>query len=241
MCYHASVPDKTNVSKMFKDMIMDFDYRGFYHVSGFSHPDLPVVTSLEEGKVMTAMWGFLPFFVKDKEKAKETMRMTLNATCEKLFTTPMYKAAAPKQRCLIAVTGFFEWKWLDEKGKEKVPYFIHVPGQDAFTFGGIYNDWTDPDTGEIIKTCSIVTTPANTLMAEIHNNKKRMPFILSEEQWPLWLDTTTPEEAVQDLMKPYPEGLLAAHEISRNITKRGFDTNVPEIQEPVNNTPPALF
>lgn len=241
MCYHASVPDKTNLSYLFKGANVAFDYRGFYHVSGFSHPDLPVVCSPEMDKVETAMWGFLPFFVKDKEKAKETMNMTLNATCEKLFSTPMYRAAAPKQRCLVAVNGFFEWKWLDDKGKEKVPYYIFLPDHSAFTFGGIYNDWTDPETGEVIKTCSIVTTPANTLMAEIHNNKKRMPFILAPEQWDIWLDPATPQQAVQDIMKPYPEGLLTAHEISRNITKRGFETNVPEIQEPVTTPPTTLF
>ena len=115
-----------------------------------------------------------------------------------------------------------------QKGKVKTPYFIYAEGRQPFTFGGIYNSWTDYESGQVFDTFSIVTTPANKLMEEIHNNKKRMPLIVGQEEWGKWLD---PEADINPLLQPFPDGFLKAHTISRNITRRGFNTNVPEIQE----------
>ena len=76
---------------------------------------------------------------------------------------------------------------MDPKGKEKQQYLITLPNEEPFAFGGIYSEWTDKNTGELLNTYSIVTTEANELMAEIHNNKKRMPVILTPETEKFWL------------------------------------------------------
>ena len=91
----------------------------------------------------------------------------------------------------------------------------------------------DRETGEAFDTYAVMTTPANVLMSEIHNNKKRMPFIVPEEHWGRWMDGSAADEQITDILKPLPDGVLTCHEISRNISKRGYDTNVPEIQAPV--------
>ena len=90
-------------------------------------------------------------------------------------------------RCLVLSDGFYEWQWLDDKGKQKLKFLITRPNEEAFAFAGLWNDWVDKSTGEIIKTYTIITTAANELMAKIHNNKKRMPFILSNEIEEAWL------------------------------------------------------
>jgi putative SOS response-associated peptidase YedK len=79
---------------------------------------------------------------------------------------------AVKNRCLIIADGFFEWKWLDKAGKEKQQYQISLPSNELFAFAGIYSTWTDKTTGEMINTYAIVTTEADSFMAEIHNIKK---------------------------------------------------------------------
>ena len=89
---------------------------------------------------------------------------------------------------MILVNGFHEWKWLDEKGKNKEHYLIKVANQPIFEIGGLYNIWKDPETGKEITTVTIVTTEANELMAEIHNTKHRMPILLNKQTQYRWLD-----------------------------------------------------
>jgi putative SOS response-associated peptidase YedK len=112
---------------------------------------------------------------------------TLNARIETANELKSYKNSVDK-RCLILVNGFHEWKWLDEKGKNKEQYLINIKGQPIFAIGGLYNVWKDPTTGKSINTVTIVTTQANEIMAEIHNTKHRMPILLDKKIQCRWLD-----------------------------------------------------
>jgi putative SOS response-associated peptidase YedK len=233
MCYAKATPEEAELTSYIETInpavqLEIFDYQPFYHVSGFTHPKAPVLTAAEPQKIKPFIWGFIPHWSKTREDAMKNANVYLNTTCEKATST--YKPFF-RQRCLVFVKGFFEWQWKDEKGKEKVPYFIHM--DKPFALGGYYNSWTDKETGEVFDTYSVITTPANELMAAIHNNKKRMPLIVPETDWSVWLDQNAQQDAILPLLKPLADGLLQCHPISKNITKRGFDTNVPEMQEPV--------
>jgi len=127
-------------------------------------------------------WGLIPFWSKDDN----IKRATLNAKVETLSEKPSYRNST-KKRCLVIADGFYEWQWLDPKGKEKQKYLIRAKDQEIFALAGIYSHWTDKSTGEEKDTFSIVTTEANELMAEIHNNKKRMPIVLRKEDQRRWL------------------------------------------------------
>ena len=229
MCYHKSSPKSERLEEYVKGYeIAVPKYKSYYHVSGFAHPQMPILTMDEPDKVKTSMWGLVPIFARDRKDAQGWANKMLNATSEKMDST--YKPYFKSKRCLIFVDGFYEWQWLDAAGKQKVPYFIHREDNLPFTLGGIYNEWGDEDTGELFHTYSVITTPANELMGTIHNNKKRMPAIIDEKDWEQWLD---PKQQPQDLLNPFREGFLFAHEISKNITKKGVDTNVPETQAAV--------
>lgn len=149
---------------------------------GFTYPKTPVITNIESRSIQLFNWGLIPFWAKDKTIASST----LNARIETIKEKPAFRNSV-KNRCLILSDGFYEWQWLDKKGKKKQQYLITLPGEKPFAFGGIYSEWTDKTTGELMNTYSIVTTEANELMAEIHNNKKRMPVILTPETEKLWL------------------------------------------------------
>ena len=148
---------------------------------------------------------------------------------ERIYETASYKNVAGKYRCLVWVNGFYEWKWLDDKTKEKIPYFICIKDRKPFALGGIYTKWTDTETGELSNTCSMVSTAANKLMAEIHNSKKRMPLVLTTDNSLNWLKNGEKIQ-VEAMMHTSPDGLLTAHTISKLITSRGVDMNVPEVQ-----------
>lgn len=70
------------------------------------------------------------------------------------------------------------------------------------------------------------------MMAHIHNTKERMPVMLPQEHEKLWMDTTIPLKDALSLLKPYPEAGMQSHTISTLITRRGANTNVPEVHAP---------
>ena len=83
----------------------------------------------------------------------------------------------------------YEWKWIDKQGKKKQKYLIELPNSELFSFAGLYDQWIDKQTGEIINiSCSIVTTEARGIMREIHNSKMRMPLIIENNQMEDWLE-----------------------------------------------------
>jgi len=150
--------------------------------NGFQYPKTPVITNIESDTIQLFNWGLLPHWAKDTTIRKST----LNARIETLTEKPSFRDAINK-RCLILVDGFFEWQWLDPKGKNKQKYQITLTNNEAFAFAGLWNEWTDKTTGELIKSYTIITTEANELMSQIHNSQKRMPFILSKENEFEWL------------------------------------------------------
>jgi putative SOS response-associated peptidase YedK len=128
----------------------------------------------------------------------------------------------------VLADGFFEWM---EFQKKKYPHYVHLEGASVFAFAGLYSHWTDKETGELFRTFTVITTDANPLMARIHNTKKRMPVILPHDLWNTWLDPLLTREQIHDLLLPCPDAGMSAYPISRLITTRGADTNVPEIRE----------
>jgi len=131
----------------------------------------------------------------------------------------MFKVPFRRNRCLIPASGFFEWT--GEKGN-KQPWYIARKDGTPLTFAGIYDTWRNPETGDHIKSCSIITTDANAFMSQIHI---RMPVILEEQHWREWL-----AELRQDLLKPANDNLLQAWKVSPNVNSsryQGDDTTVP--------------
>ena len=82
---------------------------------------------------------------------------------------------------MIFSDGFYEWKWLDKQGKKKQKYLIELPNSELFSFAGLYDHWVDKQTGEIINSCSIVTTEAKGIMREIHNSKIRICLLYTSD------------------------------------------------------------
>lgn len=148
--------------------------------NGFTHPQLTVITDTHPQETRLQQWGLIPHWAKDNS----IQRYTLNARVESLAQRPAYRSA---KRCLILVDGFFEWQWLDPQGKRKQKHLITHPHGELFALAGLWDQWVDRQTGEIVESCSIVTTAAIGVMCEIHNSKQRMPFALVEDSIAGWL------------------------------------------------------
>lgn len=154
--------------------------------NGFEFPKTPVIANNHPGIIQMFSWGLIPFWAKDNTIRKNT----LNARIETIQEKPSFRNVV-KNRCLILADGFFEWQWLDNKGKAKQKYEISLPDHEPFAFGGLWSEWVDQSTGEVVNSYTILTSEANELMSQIHNTKKRMPVIVSlvkEEAWLLGND-----------------------------------------------------
>ena len=111
------------------------DFKGSGFLNGFTNPKMPVIIDENPDEAILGDWGLIPFWSKDRKIQK----MTLNARIESLTEKPSFKNSV-SNRCLVLVNGFYGWKWLDSKGKNKEKYFIQLDnGDQPFALGGIYN------------------------------------------------------------------------------------------------------
>jgi len=169
-----------------------------------ANPDLrptdtaPVVRRAHESgqrEVALLRWGLVPVWAKDLKFGARC----INARSETLATTPSFRVAYRKRRCLVPVNAFFEWS--GEPGR-KTKWRIGLKDEPLFALAGLWEWWKDPATGQGVETYTIVTTRANELIAPIHD---RMPVVITETDHDRWLD---PADPAVDLLEPRPAGEL---------------------------------
>ncbi|WP_083919488.1 SOS response-associated peptidase [Pontibacter roseus] len=154
-----------------------------------------------------------PFWAKDAKAVKRA----INARAETLAEKPSFRSLLNSKRCLVPADGFFEWQ---VTGQGKVPYRILLKNEELFTFAGLWDEWADKGTGEVLHTFTIITTEANDVVRPIHD---RMPVILSPEAEELWLDEHEPQEDLLALLRPYKGEEMKAYPVS------------PLVNSPLNN------
>ncbi|SLN53289.1 Putative SOS response-associated peptidase YedK [Roseivivax jejudonensis] len=140
-------------------------------------------------------WGFLPHWYKDPKDGP----LLINARAETVAEKPAFRAAARERRCLIPSSGFYEWQRFEDGRKQ--PYLITRTDGEPLVMAGIWQDWERD--GTAYRSCAIVTTEAEGRMADIHT---RMPVIVDQADWPLWLGEDG--KGAARLMRAAPEGSL---------------------------------
>jgi len=182
-------------------------------------PTQPVASILRNGEAHLAelRWGLIPSWAKDESIGA---RM-INARAETLMEKPSFKGLLRSKRCLIIADGFFEWK--QEDGR-KTPMYITMADHQPFAFAGLWDSWKNPE-GEPLRTCTIITTEPNEVVASIHN---RMPAILLPEAYESWLDPSIKDEHfLSHWLAPYPAQAMTARPVSRLVNDPRNDS--PEI------------
>jgi putative SOS response-associated peptidase YedK len=183
--------------------------------------DVPVIIYDGSNRLAMFRWGLIPFWAKDPSIGNKM----INARAETVDEKPSFKHSLQRKRCLVLADGFYEWK---KEGSTKRPHRISLKNKDLFGFAGLWDTWKSP-AGDIINSCSIITTSPNELMAVIHN---RMPVILPREVEQLWLDQgITDSHFLKSLLKPYPADLMIAYEVSTLVNSP--KNNGPECLAPV--------
>lgn len=184
----------------------------------------PVITNEARDEATLLRWGLIPSWSKDASIAASLINARADSAPEK----PSFRSAFKRRRCLVPATGFYEWK-KSEDGKSKTPLYIQVSDTPLFAMAGLWEVWKQPDTGELIKTYTILTTDANEFMQPIHT---RMPVILRREDYDLWLqEDEVPADVLRPLLKPFTAGAMKAYEVSKAVNRPANDS--PLLIEPV--------
>lgn len=234
MCYHKSEKFNLNDLELYYQSVysefVEQNFQEHYHVNGFDFQPSAIIAAQQPKEIQLYNWGLVPWWVKGRKEAEMMRLKTLNCISEEAYDKPAFRDSLNDgKRCLVPASGFFEWRWGDAAGKRKYPYYIFVKDQPIFSMGGIHSRWVDTETGEVIYSYSILTTKANPMMEKIHNNKKRMPVIIPREFEQDWLNAKLTKDDVLALCQPLDQNKMDAHTITKLITARDRDTDVPEV------------
>jgi putative SOS response-associated peptidase YedK len=181
-------------------------------------------------------WGLIPNWAKDVSVGNKM----INARAEGIETRSAYKRALLRRRCIIPADAFYEWQAREDPSRpgkrSKLPYVIRHHDGSPLAFAGLWEFWRPPDDpdGEPIRSCVIITTEANDLVAPIHN---RMPVILPPDAWDQWLDPANEDlAAIKGLLVPAPSADFEAFPVSTRVN--GVANEGPELIDPL---PPATW
>ena len=181
----------------------EFVYKPRYNVA----PTQQVLTYGAQGvnTVEYMRWGLVPFWAKDLSIGYKM----INARAETVATSNAFKTPLKMRRCLILADGFYEWK---KNGASKTPMRIVLRSQQPFGFAGLWDKWTNRETQEVVRSCTIITTEPNELMESIHN---RIPVILPSEAHAAWLDMGIDDPMkLTPLLQPFPADEMEAYAVS---------------------------
>lgn len=184
---------------------LTFDYFARYNIAPGQLA--PIVAQDRRGRragVLT--WGLIP------QWRDEPGTGLFNARSESVASKPSFRPAFERRRCLVPADGFYEWS---EGAGGKHPFWIHPVDRGVIAFAGLWERWSRPG-AEDRNTFTIITAAANTDIRPLHH---RMPVVVDRTDFDVWLDDTSDAETLAALLRPAPQGMFAAHAVSRRVNR----------------------
>jgi putative SOS response-associated peptidase YedK len=200
------------------------DIHARYNIAPTQQVPIVRVNRAGERELVQVRWGLVPRWAKDPSIG---VRM-INARAETLTMKGAFRNAYARHRCLVPVSGFYEWQ-ASARGKQ--PLHIGMPDGRPFGLAGLYERWLSPD-GEVLDTCTIVTAPACDVLRTVHD---RMPVIVPPAQYTRWLDGT--RQDVGDLLVPWDDA-LRIYAVSKRVNTVANDD--AQLCEPIEVQAPGV-
>lgn len=168
----------------------------------------------ERNRLDLLKWGLVPGWSKDPGFGSHL----INARSESVAEKPAFRHAIKYRRCIIPVSGFYEWS---HSGALKQPYYIRMADHSPMCLAGLWEMWKAPD-GNELETFTILTTAANRVVTPIHD---RMPVILHPDSFSLWLSHNMHDpQLLQPFYQPYPAQQLTAYKVPDLVNNPRFDS-----------------
>jgi putative SOS response-associated peptidase YedK len=158
-------------------------------------------------------WGLVPSWA---ERPDTGLKM-INARVETVADRAAFRRAFERYRCLIIADGFYEWRRRPDGPKQA----FHITRGDGglFAFAGLWSIWHGDD-GQTLRTCTIVTAPANRAIVSLHD---RMPVILAPDAEPAWLEHAQPRERLHELLRGLPARETALRPVGPAVNDARYD------------------
>ena len=187
-----------------------------------------VVTSSDDTRILQPMrWGLVPRWWS--KPLKELMRLsTFSARVETVTTKPFFREAFKRTRCIIPASGYYEWQ--DTPDGKQPHYFTRTDGQ-VISFAGLWDEWKDRATGETLKSCTMIITEPNAMVAEVHD---RMPVVLEPDNFKPWLE----REVGLEILLPAAEGILQRWPVSKRVNSSKAPKEDETLTQPVEISAP---
>lgn len=163
-------------------------------------------------------WGLVPGWAKSPAVGAKMA----NARAETVAEKPAFREAYRRRRCLLPMSGFYEWKRPRGERGPKLPYYIRPAQGELFGIAAIWETW-----GDGLETCALITTGANATMAPIH---ERMPVIIAPPDDERWLG------GEEGLLAPAPAESMLAYPVGDAVNRAANDS--PALIAPL-RAPPA--
>ncbi len=210
--------------KFFLDMVPDLMPR--FNIAPTSDIAAVVPNPRSEGRLLKMFrWGLVPPWSPGPEVGAKM----INARSETVLEKPSFREGFTSRRCLVPVDGFYEWQ---KRDGIKQPFLFRKKDRGILALAGLWAHWEYPG-GRQLNTCTILTTAANSTMRPIHH---RMPVILPEKDWKIWLDLPPDKaETLTEMLQPCAADILLAHPVTTRVNSPAFDT--PECLTPVWDDP----
>ena len=175
-----------------------------------------------ERQLGTFDWGLVPFWAKDRKIGARLINARIETAAEK----PAFRDSFTARRCIIPAEGFYEW---EPKDRGKLPHYFFAPDGQSLALAGLWSSWKDPDSGDRLRTCTILTGEPNEVVQPIHD---RMPVILPDTIWDSWLDPeVTDAGVIRDLLASAAIPDLVEHAVSTLVNRVAND--LPELIAPL--------
>lgn len=176
-----------------------------------------------QSRRMEAMrWGLIPAWYKKPNDGP----LLINARAETVLEKPAFRTAVHARRVLIIASGFYEWT-KDAQGARD-PWYITRSDDGPLAMAAVWQEWTDPQTGEDMRTVAALTVAANAPMRALHH---RMPVIIEAADWALWLGENG--KGAAPLMRAAADDVLTWHRVARSVnSNRAAGPDLIEPWEP---------
>ena len=189
-----------------------------YNIAPMTEVAIVRVNAEGQRECVRMRWGLVPRWAKDPSIGAKM----INARGETIAEKPSFRTAYRRHRCLLPADGFYEWMPLPAAGggndrSRKLPVHVGMKHGGLFGMAGLHERWLSPE-GEILDTCTIVTTSANAALQGVHD---RMPVIIAPEQYARWLDPAVAD--VPELVAPFPAGSMAYYPVSTRVNNVHHD------------------
>lgn len=170
----------------------------------------------------TFEWGLVPSWAKDRKIGARL----INARVETLAEKPAFRDSFKARRCIIPADGFYEW---ESRPEGKLPHYVYAADRHPLALAGLWSSWRNPESGDTVHTCTIITGEPSDVVAPIHD---RMPVMLPRSTWDAWLDPEIRDaEEVRHLVEHLPAPDLKEHAVSTLVNRVVND--VPALTEPL--------